>query len=192
MKLSKWAKDKGVSYKTAWRWWKSGMLPVKATQMPSGTIIVDEKSDKTSDDNCVVIYCRVSNQSRKNELEYQVDRCVAYANAKGYQVSKIYKEVASGMNDSRKELWQMLDSSPTKIVVENKDRLTRFGFNYLEKLLVKQGCTLEVMNPNENDEQDLMKDLVSVITSFCCRMYGLRRTKNKLNKIKQVMDDTSI
>lgn len=188
MKLSTWAKKQGVHYNTAYKWFKEGKFPVKAYQTESSTIIVEDEiaSPKQSLDN-VVIYCRVSNQSRKEELNYQVDRCLVYCSAKGFSVEKIYKEVASGMNDNRKEFWKMLDSNPTRIVVENKDRLTRFGFNYLEKLLLKQGCILDVMNPNSNDEQDLIKDLVSVITSFCCRLYGLRRTKKKVQQIKDLV-----
>ena len=63
------------------------------------------------------------------------------------------------------------------IVIENKDRLTRFGFNYLKKLLESQGTLIEVINPNDNDEQDLIKDMISIVTSFCCRLYWLRRAK---------------
>ena len=191
MKLSEWAKIQGIHYVTAWNWFKFGLLPVRAIKTPTGSIFVYEDVDSIGNNKPanVVIYCRVSNQSRKAELEYQVERCVSYANAKGLQITKIYKEVASGMNDNRKELWKMLDSEPTMIVVENKDRLTRFGFNYLEKLLSKQGCLLNVINPNKDDEEDLIKDLVSIITSFCCRLYGLRRSKNKVIKIKEILND---
>jgi putative resolvase len=91
------------------------------------------------------------------------------------------------MNDSRRELWRMLDSLPTKIIVENRDRLTRFGFAYLDRLLERQGCTIFVLNPGIDDTQDLLKDLTSVIYSFCARLYGLRRAKNKLESIKQCL-----
>jgi predicted site-specific integrase-resolvase len=188
MKLSTWAKKQGVHYNTAYKWFKDGKFPCKAYQTESSTIIVEDEiaSAKQSQDN-IVVYCRVSNQSRKEELNYQVDRCLTYCNAKGLSVNKVYKEVASGMNDNRKEFWKMLDSNPTRIVIENKDRLTRFGFNYLDKLLLRNGCVIDVMNPNSNDEQDLIKDLVSVITSFCCRLYGLRRTKKKVQQIKDLV-----
>ena len=94
------------------------------------------------------------------------------------------------MNDNRKELWKMLNSKPGIIIIENKDRLTRFGYNYIERLMKDAGCVIDCMNPNKNDEQDLIKDLVSIITSFCCRLYGMRRSKNKVDKIKQVLDDS--
>ena len=187
MKLSEWSKKQGIHYITAWNWYKNGKLPVPAIKTPTGSIfVIDDVLPPMAADN-VVVYCRVSNQSRKEELNYQVDRCLTYCNAKGLSVNKVYKEVASGMNDNRKEFWKMLDSNPTKIVIENKDRLTRFGFNYLDKLLLRNGCSIDVMNPNSNDEQDLIKDLVSVITSFCCRLYGLRRTKKKVQQIKDLV-----
>lgn len=186
MKLSKWAKSQGISYLTALRWFKSGKLPVESYQALSGTIIVNEKVIADKEER-IVIYCRVSNQSRKEELNYQIKRCEDFCIARGYQIHHTYKEVASGMNDKRKEFWKMLESSPTKIIIENKDRLTIFGFNYLEILLKKLGCEIIVINSTDNDEEDLIKDLISVITSFCCRLYGLRRGKNKVKKIRSVI-----
>lgn len=189
MKLSVWAKKQGISYLTAYRWFKDGKIP-GAVQHESGTILIPESDHiKPSDLNKCVIYCRVSNQSRKKELEYQVKRCEDFASTRGLSVEKVYKEVASGMNDKRRELIKMLDSNPKNIIIENKDRLTRFGFNYLENLLSKLGCKIIVIHENHEDEHDLMKDLVSIITSFCCRLYGLRRTKNKINKIKEVLNE---
>jgi predicted site-specific integrase-resolvase len=105
--------------------------------------------------------------------------------------SFLRREVASGMNDNRAEFWKMLQSNPTIIVVENKDRLTRFGFNYLRRLLEKQNCKIEVINQDHEDEKDLIKDLVSIITSFCCRLYGIRRGQNKSKKIQEVLDDNN-
>jgi predicted site-specific integrase-resolvase len=189
MKLSAWAKKQGISYLTAYRWFKDDKIP-GAVQYDSGTILVPEINHvKSPGAKKCVIYCRVSNQSRKKELDYQVKRCEDFAATRGLTVEKVYKEVASGMNDKRRELIKMLDANPQVIIVENKDRLTRFGFNYLDKLLSKLDCEILVIHENHEDEQDLMKDLVSIITSFCCRLYGLRRTKNKVNKIKEVLNE---
>jgi len=183
MKLSKWAKENGISYLTAYRWAKSGKLEgVKI--VPTGTILIDEKQIKTNIIENIVIYARVSNNNRKKELEYQVNRITNFANAKGLIINKIYKEVASGMNDNRKQFWKMMDSNPTTIIIENKDRLTRFGFNYIERLSKKLNIEIIIMNNDQSDENDLIKDLVSVITSFCCRLYGLRRGYNKAKKIQ--------
>lgn len=190
MKLVQWAKLQGITYRTAYTWFKEGKIP-NSTQYPSGTIIISDPPvvrNNDADSSCA-IYCRVSNHSRRKELEYQVQRCETFCSAKGLVVTKVYKEVASGMNDKRKELLKMLNNNHSIIVVENKDRLTRFGFNYLETLLLKLNTKIIVMNETNEDEQDLMKDLVSIITSFCCRLYGLRRTKNKVQKIKDILDE---
>ena len=190
MKLSSWASKQGIAYITAYRWFRAGMIP-GATQYSTGTIIIDDVAAAKpagAIKECV-LYCRVSNQSRKKELEYQVKRCEDFCVANGYKVLKVYKEVASGMNDKRRELLKMLDGNHPVMVVENKDRLTRFGFNYLEFLLRKLNKEIVVINSTNEDEEDLMKDLVSIITSFCCRLYGLRRSKNKINKIKTILKE---
>lgn len=187
MRLSKWAKENGVSYFTAYRWFRQGKMPCHSERTPSGTIMVYEKPspEKDKKNSMVVIYARVSSPERKGCLDGQVERCSTFANAMGLQVDRSYKEVASGMNDHRKKLMEMLDSNPTHIIVENKDRLTRFGFNYLDFLLKKQGCQILVLNKEIEDESDLVKDLVSIVTSFCCRLYGLRRGHNKAKAIKK-------
>lgn len=187
IKLSEYAKLQGICYQTAWLWYKSGKIE-GSYETPTGSVFIRLQNEPNLKQQKVICYCRVSNQSRKTELQYQVNRCVEYCNAKGYIVDETFQEVASGMNENRKELWKAISKEPTILVIENKDRLTRFGFRYLTALLERQGCVVEVMNPSDNDEQDLIKDMISIVTSFCCRLYGLRRTKNKLNKIKEVIE----
>ena len=186
MKLSVWAKSQGISYMTAWNWFHADILPVKAYQLPNGTIIVQdsEKSNEISENEKIFIYARVSSHNKKDDLERQIARCEEFARAKGYSIDKIYKEIASGMNDKRRELMKMFDNNPTKIIVEHKDRLTRFGFNCLEYFLKKNKCQIIVINKDNNNDIDLIKDLVSIITSFCCRLYGMRRGINKAKQIK--------
>ena len=174
---------------TAWRWFRQGIMPVNAIQLPTGTIIVPEENKNSSPFvKRNVVYSRVSSPTKKDDLQRQIQRCCSFAAASGVSIDKIYKEIASGMNDKRRELFKMLESNPTTIIVENKDRLTRFGFNYLEYLLKKQGCEIIVMNKDMENESDLTKDLISVVTSFCCRLYGLRRGKNKAKEIKNLVD----
>ena len=94
------------------------------------------------------------------------------------------KEIGSGVNDNRPKLMKLLtDPGVTLIVVEHKDRLTRFGFNYLEQLLAMQGRRIEVINQAENGKEDLVQDFVSIISSFCARLYGQRRAKRKTERI---------
>jgi predicted site-specific integrase-resolvase len=181
MKLSTWAKKEGVCYRTAWNWFKNGTLPVNAEQTPTGTILIKE-DNRILNAERVVIYCRVSNHSRREELSFQVKRCEDFCSANGWSLDKVYKEVASGLNDNRKEFWKALDSNPSKIIVENKDRLTRFGFNYLDKLLKERGTQIIVIHRDKEDEADLLKDMVSILYSFCARLYGLRRAYAKAKK----------
>jgi len=189
MKLSEFAKINGIQYGTALIWFHKGMIP-NARQLPTGTILVDDISNESVER--IVTYSRVSNASRRKELDYQVKRLSDFCAAKGLSIDQQYKEVASGMNDNRKQLWRMIDSNPTIIVIENKDRLTRFGYEYLKRLLQKQNIKIILINESESDEQDLMRDLVSIITSFCCRLYGLGRGYNKAKIINEKTNNDNL
>ena len=76
-----------------------------------------------------------------------------------------------------------------KIIVEHKDRLTRFGFNYIDTLFRQHGRSIEVVNEAANDRDDLMQDFVSIITSFCARLYGQRRSGRKTKRIIRELKD---
>ncbi|MCD6472835.1 IS607 family transposase [Candidatus Aerophobetes bacterium] len=181
MKLSTYAKKLGVSYKTVWRLWKQGNLD--AYQLPTGTVIVkDEVENKIPDKVC--IYARVSSSENKDNLKRQSKRLEEYAIARGYQIYKVVEEIGSGVNDNRKKLTKLLkDKNYNKLIVEHKDRLTRFGFNYIQILFNQIGKKIEVVNETKNDKQDLMQDFISIITSFCVRLYGLRGSKRKTERI---------
>lgn len=190
IKLSTWAKQNNVCYRTAWNWVIEGKFPLRTFVSKTNRIfVIEDKNMQPQNNETTILYCRVSNHSRRNELNYQVERCEEFALSKGWSITKEYKEVASGMNDNRKELWKAIDSKPTRIIVENKDRLTRFGFNYLERLLQKQGTEIVVINESEEDKEDLIKDLCSIIYSFCARLYGMRRAKNKADKVKEIINN---
>jgi predicted site-specific integrase-resolvase len=187
MKLSDYAKQQGVHYRTAWRWFHAGKL--KGRQLDTGTILIDEDEDESKPYR-VAVYARVSSSENKSNLDAQADRLVAYCAAKGWQVSRVVKEVDSGINDARPKLLELLeDENVTVIVVEHKDRLTRFGYNYIETLLKKQGRSVEIVNLAEDGREDLMQDLVAIIYSFSARMYGLRWAKRKTEKIIKELED---
>jgi putative resolvase len=132
----------------------------------------------------VAIYARVSSSENKDNLERQKERLISYCNAKGYPVSKIVTEIGSGLNDTRPKLESLLlDKSITIIVVEHRDRLARFGLNYIIKLLEQNNRSVEIINPQANDRDDLMQDFVSIITSFTARLYGQRHTKRNTEKL---------
>ncbi len=177
MKLSTYAKQQGISYSTALRWWKAGQI--KGFQAPSGTIIVTVDESKQAVQK-IAIYARVSSAEHRANLERQAERLSQYCEVRGYQVTQVVKEIGSSVNESRPKLLSLLkDTSITLLVVEHRDRLTRFGFDYLETLLETQGRKIEVVNLAENDKEDLIADLVAIVYSFTARLYGQRRAKRK-------------
>jgi len=136
----------------------------------------------------VVIYARVSSIKHKEYLDRQVARLEDYCAAKGYQVGRVVKEIGSGVNDSRRKFLSLLaDPKVTTIVVEHKDRATRFGFRYLEVLLSQQHRTIEVVNLAENNREDLVHDLSSIVYAMCARLYGQRRAKRQQELIGKIL-----
>jgi predicted site-specific integrase-resolvase len=185
MRLSAYAKQMGVSYKTAFRWWKAGKLD--AYQLDTGTVIVREPLASGASAN-VALYARVSSADQKEDVERQVQRLKDYAAARGYQVTKIVSELASGLSDSRPKFLKLLtDASIGVIVVEQRDRATRFGLTYIEQLMQMQGRRLEVIFPSDTDN-DLVDDFIAVITSMASRIYGRRTSKRRAEKIKQCVE----
>lgn len=190
IKLSEYAKMKGVHYRTAWRWFHSGLIG-GAKQESTGTILVPLQEDKQNSDKRVAIYTRASSSQNKANLEGQTERLKTYATAKGYIIIHIVKEVASGVNDNRQKLdWLLGEQDWDILLVEHKDRLTRVGFNHIKVLLEQLGKKIEVVNLAETQDEDLMQDFVSIITSYCARIYGLRRSRRKTERIiKELQDD---
>lgn len=185
MRLSAYAKQMGVSYKTAFRWWKAGKLD--AYQLDTGTVIVREPLASEVPTN-VALYARVSSADQKEDVERQMQRLKDYAAARGYQVTKIVSELASGLSDSRPKFLKLLtDASIGVIVVEQRDRATRFGLTYIEQLMQMQGRRLEVIFPSDTDN-DLVDDFIAVITSMASRIYGRRTSKRNAEKIKQCVE----
>jgi len=183
MKLSTWAKKQGISYKTAWRLWKTGKLPLPAEQLATGTIIVKEpEASYEAGPSLVVLYARVSSSDQKQDLDRQLSRLVEVVTSKGFQVVKVIKEIGSGLNGKRTKLLTILrDPNVKTIVVEHKDRLVRFGFEYLEALLSASGRRIIVVDETEMKD-DLVQDMIDVLASFYARLYGRRSAKNRAKK----------
>lgn len=185
MKLSDYAEELGISYQTAWKHFKAGKIPYPTRKLPSGTIIVDyHQKSKDEIKGTAAIYARVSSAENKENLERQAQRLVDYATARGYKIQYVVKEVGSGLNDNRKKLADLLNKSDYDIlIVEHRDRLARFGTNYMDLLLKRCKIKLDIVNQVEDKKDDLMTDLVAIITSFSARLYGQRRGKRKTEKI---------
>lgn len=184
IKLSKYAKLNGISYMSAYRYFHSGLI--KGVQLDTGTILIDidEENKKNIENNRVVLYARVSSSENKSNLDSQLERLRLYSYAKGYNIVKEIKEIGSGLNDKRNKLSETLNESDWDIlIVEHKDRLARFGLNYIKILLNKLNKKIEIINDCVEEKDDLMQDFVSIITSFCSRLYGLRRNKRRTEEI---------
>ena len=179
MKLSQYAKKAGISYKTAWRWYKAGTLD--AYQTPIGMVVVRDPPMERIGTGRIALYARVSSADQKSDLERQVQRLRDYAAARGYQVAKEVTEIASGLNESRPKFLKLLaDPTIGTIIVEHKDRSTRFGWSYITTLM-------EAVFPDETKD-DLVNDFVRIITSMAARMYGRRGSRRKAERIKQCVE----
>jgi len=183
-KLSEYAKEHGVTYRTAYSHFKRGLI-TGAYQLPTKTIVIpDNAPDNTEKMEYVVTYARVSSSENKDNLEKQSERLTSFCNAKGWIVRENIREVGSGINDNRKKLLKMLqEGKATKLIIEHKDRLTRFGFNYIDELCKKFNCEIIVINCSETKKEDIIEDFVSIITSFCAKIYGQRRSKRKTEQL---------
>jgi putative resolvase len=182
-----------LNYRTAWKLFKDGNLPVPAQQLKTGTILVSE-GNELKKSNEVALYCRVSSRDQKNDLDSQVARLCQYATSKGWVISEVVTEIGSGLNGNRKKLIQLLkDRKAQLILVEHRDRLTRFGFEFIQAALESTGRSIVVMEEKElsdkRDKKDLVRDMIEVLTSFCARLYGNRsaehRAKNAVKYIEE-------
>ena len=184
-KISAYAKKHGVTIRTVWNWIYQNKLKIEKT--PTNRIFIIEDEDYIIN-NAVAIYARVSSSENKDNLERQLDRIRNYCAAKGYKIIKEVSEVGSGLNDKRPKLEKLLtDYSIKKIVVEHSDRFSHFGMNYITQLMKMQGREIEIINTHNNNRDDIMQDFVSIITSFCTRLYGLRRNKRKTMEIIETL-----
>jgi len=181
MKLSEYAKKYSVTYKTAWNRFKAGKIP--GAHLDDTYHVVIDEAHAIDYKECAV-YCRVSSNKQKQDLQKQTERVKEFAIKNGYIIKIIVNEVASGVNDSRPKLHKLLkDQSWNTLIVEHKDRLTRFGFNYIKALLENNLKKVVIINEAEDDKTDLINDIVSVLYSFSARMYGKRRSsKSKVKK----------
>ena len=188
MKLSHYAKKMGLDYRNVWNWSKEGKID-NAYQTHYGIIIMPDEENEHKQEYGVIFYARSSSSQNKELLDNQVERLKNYATSRGYKIKQIVKEFGSGLNDERKQLSKILqDNQYDKIIVEHKDRLTRFGFNWIQLLT---GNRIEVINEAKEKDEDIIKDLISIIHCFSTRIYGLRRSQRFDTKIRQVIEDTN-
>jgi putative resolvase len=181
VRLSAWAKQAGVSFKTAQRWFYAGKMPVPTERTHTGRIMVRIEEPAATDER-TVLYARVSSSDQKADCARQADRLRALAAAHGWANVEVVTEIGSGLNGHRKQLVRLL-SDPTvrRIVVEHRDRLARFGVEYIEAAMTAQGRTLVFAEAGEQ-KLDIVQDFVDAVTSMCARIYGQRAAKNRARR----------
>lgn len=127
----------------------------------------------------VVVYARVSSHDQRSDLDRQVARLTAWAAERDLQVGQVVCEVGSGLNGKRPKLRRILsDPDARVIVVEHRDRLARLGVEHLDAALSAQGRRIVVADPGETTD-DLVRDMIEVLTSMCARLYGRRGARNR-------------
>lgn len=128
------------------------------------------------------LYARVSSHDQRGDLDRQVSRLSGWASRAGARVVRVEAEVGSGMNGNRSKLRRMLaDPDVSAVVVEHRDRLGRMDTDLVEAALSAHGRRLVVLDPGEVDD-DLVRDMTEVPTSFCARLYGRRSAKDRAEK----------
>ena len=181
MKLSAWAKQRGIKYRTAWLWVKYGKMPVPFERTPTGTILVQDPTQTCDEpkDRKVAIYARVSGSDQKADLDRQVVRLMRFAKQNQLSVAHVVTEVGSGLNGRRTQLLKLLaDKTIAVVIIEHRDRLMRFGSEYLEENMRASGRKLLIAETAEVAD-DLVQDMIEVLTSFRARLYGRRSAKNR-------------
>jgi putative resolvase len=180
MKFSVWAKESGLTYKTAWRMWRDGTLPVPAEQLATGTILVHPPQAPVV--RAVALYARVSSADQKADLERQLGRLAEYASREKMTVVRSVSEIGSGLIGDRAKVMRLLaDPSVHTVVVEHRDRLARFGSDYIEAAMSASERKVVVVDQTEMND-GLVQDMMDVLTSFCARLYGRRAAKNRAAK----------
>jgi excisionase family DNA binding protein len=192
----------GISYSTLSRWVREGRI--KAIRTAGGVFRIPESEVRRiaeglpiSKEIRAVIYARVSSSDQKSDLERQVEYLTQYCSSKGYKIIDVLSDVASGLKTDRRGLLRLFNyvvyRSVDVVIVTYRDRLTRFGFEYLEHFFKQYGVRIEAVFGEEPRDtyQELVEDLIEIVTFFAGKLYGLRsRKKNRLvEEFKKLLEE---
>jgi excisionase family DNA binding protein len=192
----------GISYPTLARWVREGRI--KAIRTAGGKYRIPESEVRRiaegapiSSEVRAVIYARVSSPEQKGDLEGQVQHLRQYCSSRGYRVVDVLSDVASGLKADREGLLKLLDYVVNRqvdvVVVAYRDRLTRFGLEYLEFFFRQYGVRVEAVLGDEPREsrQELVEDLMEVVNSLAGKLYGVksRRRKELVEGFKELLEE---
>lgn len=200
-KPQKFAELLGVTVKTLQRWDNSGKL--KAYRTPTNRryytyeqyILFKNGSLSSEEDSRLsVIYARVSTRNQKDDLKSQVEFLKTFCNARGMIIDEVIEDFGSGLNYNRKKwndlIEKVMNNEIKEIVISNRDRFIRFGFEWFEKLCQKFNTKIIIVN-NEamSPLQELVDDIISILHVFSCRLYGLRKYKTKIKEDEDIVKE---
>lgn len=179
-------------------WKDSGKIGFK--KLSSKKFLYDVDSvlhDAVPDNRKNVIYARVSNTKQHTDLMSQIELIKSYCLSQGIKIDKVYQDIASGMNENRKDfnllINDVISNKVDKVYISFKDRLTRFGFDYIKNIFAKYGVEIIILDDleesNKNFQDELTQDLISIIHHFSMKLYSNRRKKFK--DIEKLISDKS-
>lgn len=192
-KINEFAKRIGKSASTLRRWDSEGRLVAKRT--PTGQRFYDESDARRV--LCIkamrrknIVYCRVSSSGQKDDLKSQVLAMERYCLNAGFAIDEWVQEIGGGMNFKRKKFLSLMSRIAAgeiqKLIIAHKDCLCRFGFDYFSHMANENGCEIMVVNQESlSSQQEMVQDLMAIIHTFSCRLYGLRKYKKDIKKILQ-------
>jgi len=196
-RINEFAKRIGKSTSTLRRWDHDGRLTAKRT--PTGQRYYTEADIRKilgikDIERKIIVYCRVSSSNQKNDLKSQVSAMEQFCLSSGIAVDEWIQEIGGGMNFKRKQflslISRIMSGEIQTVIVAHKDRLCRFGFDFFEYLANQNECEITVVNQQSlSPQQEMVEDLMAIIHTFSCRLYGLRRYKKDLKKIIECDED---
>jgi len=187
-RIHEFAERLGRSVQTIRRWEREGKLTAK--RLPSGQRYFDESDVRAllghaPDKKSTVVYCRVSSAGQKDDLASQVAAMETYCRAAAIPVDEWIQEIGGGMNFKRKRFLALIDriqrGEIKTLLVAHKDRLLRFGFDLFSHIAAANGCKIVVVNQESmSPQQEMVEDLMAIVHTFGCRLYGMRKYKSEL------------
>ena len=186
--ISEFAERVNVSISTLRRWDASREFPAK--KRPSGHRYYDESDVRKllnltpEEMRKVIVYCRVSSHGQKDDLASQIEAMETYCLGAGIAVDDWIKEIGGGMNFKRKKFIALMDGivagEVKHLIIAHKDRLVRFGFDFVQHLADRHGCKIEVVNQESlSPQEEMTEDLLAIVPTFSCRLYGMRKYRKE-------------
>ena len=182
MRLSDWGRQYGRDRQTTWQMYRDGKLPPELDVQKLGRIYYVRIPDNEHESQRTILYARVSSHDQSEALIRQAERLQKHAKKQGWTVDEVVMETGSALNGKRRKLLAVLrNKTPVKLIVEHRDRLTRFGFEMIEAAVQANGGEIVVINDNEI-EDDLVRDMTEILTSLCARLYGRRSAARRAER----------